>query len=103
LNAGERTSGTQIWIGRKPRARNRSRCARTLSRAALDLVEAAMLISARVTCNLARAGSGSENDAGRATTREQNLARKNALSAGLVAGGQKGIISEGPQPRRTYP
>ena len=30
--AGERTSGTQIWIGRRPCWRSRARCARTLSR-----------------------------------------------------------------------
>ena len=30
--AGEQVSGTQIWIGRRPAARRRSRWARTLSR-----------------------------------------------------------------------
>lgn len=28
-NSGERTSGTQIWTGRRPRARSRRRCSRT--------------------------------------------------------------------------
>ena len=33
---GERTSGTQIWTGRSPCRRNRSRYALTLSRDGLD-------------------------------------------------------------------
>jgi hypothetical protein len=33
---GERMSGTQIWMGRKPCCRNRLRCALTLSRDDLD-------------------------------------------------------------------
>jgi hypothetical protein len=33
-NSGECTSGTQIWIGRIPWARNRWRCSRTLGRLA---------------------------------------------------------------------
>jgi hypothetical protein len=32
VNAGERTWGTQIWIGLSPCRRNRSRCALTFSR-----------------------------------------------------------------------
>jgi len=34
---GDRTSGTQIWTGRNPSARSRTRCARTLSREVLGL------------------------------------------------------------------
>src|SRR5713226_5557337 len=41
-NAGERTSGTQIWMGRNPWRRRRSRCARTLSQDGLELFDFAM-------------------------------------------------------------
>src|SRR5260370_20137872 len=50
--AGERTSGTQIWIGRRPYARSRSRCARTFVREGLGFEAEAMAISEQVTCNL---------------------------------------------------
>src|SRR5271170_1631068 len=33
--AGERTSGTQIWIGRRPCSRSRARCSRTFTREGL--------------------------------------------------------------------
>jgi hypothetical protein len=37
-------SGTQIWIGRNPRPRNRLRCARTLSRDVMEEVRGDMAI-----------------------------------------------------------
>ncbi len=42
---GERMSGTQIWMGRKPCCRNRLRCALTLSRDDLDRLRAPMSTS----------------------------------------------------------
>ena len=39
---GERMSGTQIWMGRKPCCRNRLRCVLTLSREDLDRLRVPM-------------------------------------------------------------
>jgi hypothetical protein len=35
-NCGDLTSGTQIWIGRRPCSRSRSRCARTRMAVGVD-------------------------------------------------------------------
>ena len=60
LNSLDRTSGTQIWMGRNPWRRSRSRCALTLSLDDLDEPDSDMLELrwgtiplGVVTCNLA--------------------------------------------------
>ncbi len=56
-NSGERTSGTHIWMGRRPCSRSRLRYARTLSREEGDEVRVAISYPlTEVTCNLARLG-----------------------------------------------
>ena len=54
-NAGDRTSGTQIWIGRKPCARSRSRWLRTFTREGFGLDSDVISGWPGVTCNLCRA------------------------------------------------
>jgi hypothetical protein len=48
----DRTSGTQIWMGRSPNRRNRSRCFCTFKREGLDSFAVAKNASDLVTCNL---------------------------------------------------
>ena len=52
--AAERTSGAQIWTGRRPCFRSRLRCSRTLTRDGLGLDADDMTASPLVTCNLPR-------------------------------------------------
>src|SRR5271167_3426236 len=53
VKSGDRTSGTQIWIGRSPCLRNRSRCAVTLSRVAFRTLDVRIVLPhSQVTCNL---------------------------------------------------
>ena len=59
LNRRERTSGTQIWIGRRPCFRRRSRCARTLSRDSMgaDQYETLARAQSRIGSHFAADGS----------------------------------------------
>src|SRR5260370_4731941 len=50
LKEGARTSGTQIWTGRRPCRRSRSRCWRTFSRDELGRDCETIDLSRKVTC-----------------------------------------------------